>query len=141
MKNQPFYTMTPAKIIANHAPLRGHAPNPLSNDNQKEIIVTGLSQEYIALFRKWGFTSAQARRWSSAINVIGQHVTGSAAHQGKRLMSESGMNVMASTACICMSLINLLFAYIKHVDQQEGIFLLEEVARQTQQTINHHTKG
>lgn len=112
------------------------------NDNSRAAVkFTGdFAKDAMLLQKKWGITDVQYLQWCHAGAGFGQAITKAVSSEGCKLMSRCDMPMEAVTTAACISAMNMLMAYVEQLPPLEARFILDELSRQTDKTVQHFVK-
>lgn len=89
----------------------------------------------LTLCARWEMSKHAFDAWHSSVGTIGVVAMDAAVGQAKRLMHLDGMTSDAVITAVSMAFCGSLFAYIKTLPHPEAVFILEEIAQQTDLTV------
>lgn len=112
------------------------------NDNSRAAVqFTGnFAKDALLLQKKWGISDVQYLQWCHAGAAFGQGITKAVTSEGCKLMSRCDMPMEAVTTAACISALNILIAYTEQLPPMEARFILDELSRQTDKTVQAFVK-
>lgn len=132
-----------AHMLDRFEPLMMPGPLAAANDNpRRRRYMTGdFEKDCRTLQQKWAVDDIAMMSWVRSFAGISLAAAHAVQEPARQLMALRRLPADAVITALCMSLVNALFAYIKQLPNSEAVFVLDEIARQSNSLIEPNTKG